>query len=66
MIHYFADSQSQGYDGAAFQEAYRGVLQKLQETQEASAAAAQKGGDDEEAEKAIAELKEEDLQTFVS
>lgn len=59
MIHYFADNQSQGYDGLAFQEAYKTqVLAKVQEIQDAKK--------DEKSEDADVDVKDEDLQTFVS
>lgn len=59
MIHYFADNQSQGYDGLAFQEAYRSqILAKVQELQDAKK--------DEKPEESEIDVKEEDLQAFVS
>ncbi|KAK9896734.1 hypothetical protein P389DRAFT_196807 [Cystobasidium minutum MCA 4210] len=59
VIHYFADNQSQGYDGLAFQEAYKTqVLAKVQEIQDAKK--------DEKSEDADVDVKDEDLQTFIS
>lgn len=58
VIHYFADNQSQGYDGMAFQEAYKTqILAKIQEIQDAR--------NDEKPWADAVDVSEDDLQALV-
>jgi hypothetical protein len=58
VIHYFADNQSQGYDGLAFQEAYKTqVLAKVQALQDAKK--------NEKVDETDVEVKDEDVEMLV-
>lgn len=63
VIHYFADSPNQGYDGAAFSDAYQKHVLRLNEEQEL--ANTKRTVEDQKREEQIAAIKEEDVDILV-
>ena len=64
VIHYFADSPTQGYDGAKFTDTYQKHVLRLNEEQELSAT--KRAVEEQKREERLADLKEDDIALLVS